>query len=79
MPLRGLQVFIIMATNPTCMFPGYSIIPAGHRNNNGGNNNYINAIQLNGEVLHPSFVPWNSIIKGGALYLQMGEKPTDIY
>lgn len=48
-------------------------------NNNGGNNNYIQAIRLNGKVLHRSFVPWSSIQKGGTLHLQMGEKPVDRY
>jgi predicted alpha-1,2-mannosidase len=46
---------------------------------NGGNNNYIQSIKLNGQTLHRSFVPWSSIKKGGTLNLQMGEKAVDIY
>jgi predicted alpha-1,2-mannosidase len=46
---------------------------------NGGNNNYIQSIKLNGQTLHRSFVPWASIKKGGTLNLQMGEKAVDTY
>jgi predicted alpha-1,2-mannosidase len=48
-------------------------------NNNGGKNNYIQSIKLNGQAVHRSFVPWSSIKKGGTLYLQMGEVPVDVY
>jgi len=47
--------------------------------NNGGNNNYIQSINLNGQAVHRPFVPWSAIKKGGTLHLQMGEGPVDIY
>ena len=48
-------------------------------NNNGGSNDYIQSIKLNGQTLHRSFVLWSSIKKGGTLDLRMGEKAVDRY
>jgi putative alpha-1,2-mannosidase len=58
-------------------YPGkeFTIIAA----NNGGKNNYIQSIRLNGQTLHSPFVPWSSIKKGGTLNLQMGTKTIDQY
>jgi putative alpha-1,2-mannosidase len=58
-------------------YPGkeFTIIAA----NNGGSNNYIQSIRLNGQTLHTPFVPWSAIKKGGTLNLQMGTKMIDQY
>jgi predicted alpha-1,2-mannosidase len=58
-------------------YPGKEFIIIA--NKHGGNNNYIQAIKLNGQTLHRSFVPWESIKKGGVLHLEMGENGVDRY
>ncbi|WP_018631166.1 GH92 family glycosyl hydrolase [Niabella aurantiaca] len=47
--------------------------------NNSDNNIYVQSIFLDRKRLHAPFVPWERIVKGGRLVLQMGAKPIDHY
>lgn len=58
-------------------YPGKEFIIVAK--NNGGSNNYIQSIKLNGKAVHRPFIPWSAVKKGGQLQLEMGEKMVDSY
>ncbi|MBB1285172.1 glycoside hydrolase family 92 protein [Flavisolibacter sp. BT320] len=45
--------------------------------NNTAANQYVQTINLDGKSLQQPFIPWEKIIKGGKLILQMGATPAD--
>ncbi|WP_300598446.1 GH92 family glycosyl hydrolase [Niabella sp.] len=47
--------------------------------NNDSSHIYVQSILLNQQKMHRPFVPWQQLIKGGTLVLEMGSRPRDQY
>lgn len=46
---------------------------------NSKENIYVKQYQLNGEILHDVHIPFNSVVSGGRLELEMDNQPKDVY
>ncbi|MCF3109395.1 GH92 family glycosyl hydrolase [Niabella sp. CC-SYL272] len=47
--------------------------------NNDSNHIYVQSLLLNQQKLHTPFIPWQQLIKGGKLVLEMGNMPNNRY